>query len=270
MVQGRAACLFCFSTGNLPKLSREHLLSRPVAKAFGIDRTASFLRFDPDNGDHQVGTIDGLGQRVVCEPCNNGWMNRLEDAMANLAPWLANGDEALGEVRTLGVRSWALKTHLILCYLAGNARNVGENEQEYAVLPNFTLARQLYESDVEAISGLAVGLARVRGNGSFGYAFGNPTVVPVGPNYTARTAAVASIITVGGLQVWIATSLRPADVRAPAVAVSPELLARDLPTRVVLGDLDAIVVDHGDHDLATELAALTAWAAEETRRSQQR
>jgi hypothetical protein len=263
MVQARTGCLFCFSNGNVPKLSREHLLSRPVAKAFGIDRTSSFLRLDADTGDHQIGTVDGLGQRVVCEPCNNGWMNRLEDAMATLAPWLGDGAELLGETRAFALRSWALKTHLILCYLAGNARNVGKGDREYAVLPNFTLARQLYEGDTEAIGELAVGIARVASAGSFGYAFGNPTVTPVGENYTARTAAVASIITVGGLQVWIATSLRSANISAPAAVAAPKLRAWDLPTRRVLGHLDAIVVDHGEHDLASELAALYAWAAQQ-------
>jgi hypothetical protein len=43
----RARCAFCFmESADFPVLTREHLVSRPVAGAFGIDRSSPFLRTD--------------------------------------------------------------------------------------------------------------------------------------------------------------------------------------------------------------------------------
>ena len=79
---GRARCMFCFmENGDNITLSKEHLLSKPVAKAFGVDRSSPLLRTDSDLTEFDWRHLDGIKFGCVCTGCNNGWMNRLEPAL---------------------------------------------------------------------------------------------------------------------------------------------------------------------------------------------
>lgn len=100
MITIRARCAFCFAQSlDFPALTREHLMSRPVADAFGIDRTANFARADTGFTNIRWTTVNGVGRRFVCAPCNNGWMNALEHEMAAVGLWVATTDEPLGDHR---------------------------------------------------------------------------------------------------------------------------------------------------------------------------
>jgi hypothetical protein len=73
MTNSRARCAFCYAeSADFPVLTREHLVSRPVGSAFGIDRTSPFLRTDRTFDDMRWTTVNGISRKVVCTACNNG------------------------------------------------------------------------------------------------------------------------------------------------------------------------------------------------------
>ncbi|MGL5824636.1 MAG: hypothetical protein ACRCYU_07345 [Nocardioides sp.] len=68
------------------------------------------------------------------------------------AGWL-DGDQAepLGAVRDIDLRAWAIKTHMLLCYIDGNADHFDDDSfQEEYVVPPATPARHLYDDRVNA------------------------------------------------------------------------------------------------------------------------
>lgn len=211
--------------------SHEHLLSKPVAAAFGIDRTSPVARIDAaDKSKIRWRPINGIKQRVVCTKCNNGWMNRLEHRMARVAEWsTGRPDERLGEERERDLRCWAMKTHMLLCYIDGNADHFGDDafDQE-CVVPPVTPARGLYEGDVESLRRAAVGLAKSASRADFAWSFGFPTVKAKEPG--AARFAPATVLTLGSLQIWVVTPLLDASVGAPVEVISsdPSVRVRDL------------------------------------------
>lgn len=187
---------------------------------------------------------------MACADCNNGWMSRLELAMAeHIAPWLHETCPLTPEA-ALVLASWALKTHLVLSCIEGNVRRFGDDAEEY-VVPDATRARQLFEADESWLTTTTVGAARSFGTNRFGYVFGNPVVLPVGQRYANRRSASASIVTVGGLQLWLVAPILGGSVRLPRGIrlVRDGLLAAALPYRPLVGDLDDIVVDNGEHNI---------------------
>jgi hypothetical protein len=227
--------MFCYreSLDNITP-SKEHLLSKPVAAAFRIDRASPLLRTNSDLTDFDWRRLDGIKFGCVCTRCNNGWMNRLETAMGGIAEWLhGDPDVALGPDLNLVLRKWAMKSHMLLCFIAGNASHFGEDDfpGEY-VVPPFTPAREMYEDDEDLIlNRSAVGIARSGGSRDFIWTFGFPTAKGGGPPGSVRFAP-ATILTVGNLQLWVVTPLRDAEVSAPTgvISCSPTLRPRDLAT----------------------------------------
>ncbi len=145
-------CVFCFhESGDQVKLSREHLLSRPVASAFGIERESPVARIDWQDGKVLWARLNGIQQRCVCTECNNGWMNRLEHSMADIARWISGPNhDPLGVERERIVRTWALKTHILLCFIEGNAgRFDDESFQGECVVPPVTLAKAVFNGEID-------------------------------------------------------------------------------------------------------------------------
>ncbi len=169
---------------------------------------------------------------MVCTGCNNGWMNRLEPAMGGVAEWFkGDEDQPLGPELNLVLRRWALKSHMLLCFIDGNAARFGDEDfaGDY-VVPPYTTAREMYEGDEDLIlERAAVGISRSGASRDFVWTFGFPTVVGNGPPGRARFAP-ATILTVGELQLWVVTPLLDADVTAPVGVISSnaELRARDV------------------------------------------
>lgn len=252
MTGERARCAFCFAQSSVfPALTREHLMSRPVADAFGIDRTAALARVDSGQVDSiRWTTVNGLGRRFVCAPCNNGWMNALEHEMAAVSPWASSSHEPLGEHRAQVVRNWAFKTHLILCYVEGNASKFADPDVDDAVVPPLSLARAIYENRYDDLVELGVGLAINGASTDFAYEFGTPGVMTVaGVERKNGITAPASIISIGRLQMWVVTplpigfNLFVADgVKACEASVTMD----ELPALDAVGNLRHIRVDYED------------------------
>lgn len=165
----RARCAFCFAeSADFPVLTRELLVSRPVASAFGIDRTSPFLRTDPKLEDMRWTTVNGVSRKVVCAACNNGWMNVLEHEMSEVARWM-DGDveQALGDHRERILRAWMTKTHVLLCFIEGDAGRFGDSGFHRAVVPPVSLARALFERRYDDLAELGLGLARSESDTDF-------------------------------------------------------------------------------------------------------
>lgn len=246
-------CYFCFAEGEVPRLSKEHLLSQPVAAAFGVDRSAYIGHVDAATGSVQMAQLDDAAVRFVCECCNNTWMNSLEHEFAALAPWVDSSESPLSLSQLQTLQAWSLKTYLLLSVMVGNARQFVSDPTGPGVIPSFTRARQLYEDDSAAFEGMAFGLARPYRSDGFWYAFGNPRVVPQGPRYANRKSAGAAIVTIGRIQLWIVdpTIFHTAETRFPRrVAHARAGLQSDqLRGMPLLPSLDEIVVNNGEHDI---------------------
>ncbi len=235
MANGRVRCLFCYEdSGDNLVASSEHLLSRPVAAAFGIDRRSSVARVDGDVEEIRWMQLNGIKRRCVCTRCNNGWMNRLEHSMAGIATWISGPiGEPIGAARALDLRNWALKTHMLLCFIEGNAGRFGEDTftGEY-VVPPVTPAKALYKGDHNALAHCVVGVTRSTSRTDFAWSFGTPSVTAPGGVKGHPRFAPVSIVTVGSLQLWVVVPLLPARVTMPAgvqvcrAGLRPDELAR--------------------------------------------
>lgn len=257
-------CQFCFTEGHVPKLSKEHLLSKPVANAFGIDRSTAFGHIGDSKNPIVLTRLSDASVRFVCEPCNNTWMNSLEHEMASLDGWVGSPDQPLTSNQAQTVRSWALKTYLVLSEMVGQTRRFANHPEAPGVLPNPTRARQLYAKSTEAFEGMAFGLARPRDSDRFAYAFGNPLVIPEGPRYASRKSAGLAIVTLGPLQVWTVdpTIFHSARIAFPkhVTRLEPSLTYSELGVTPIVPDLDSVIVDNGEHDIVEIMDRLTAWA----------
>jgi hypothetical protein len=257
-------CYFCFTEGEVPKLSKEHLLSRPVADAYGVDRSAGFGQLGNHDDSIVVAQLDDVAVKFVCERCNSTWMNALEHEMVGLASWVSSPDQSLTTAQRDTLRAWALKTYLVLSVMVGETRRFAENPQAPGVIPNFTRARQLYEKDTRAFDGMAFALARPFQADRFAYAFGNPTVVPQGPRYASRKSAGVAIVTVGGLQLWVVdpTFFHEAEISFPkrVALVEPGRKYSELRGMPVVPRIEDVIVDNGEHDIIELIDRLSAWA----------
>jgi hypothetical protein len=261
-------CIFCWRrSGDGVQPSREHLLSRPVASAFGIGRESPFLLMNGDLSDQQWRVLNGISRRCVCHDCNTGWMRRLEEAMPAVADWLAGSSDApIGDDRALLLRKWSLKTHLLLCFMQGMADNWGDDAFPQAVVPPMTVARELLENDTSAIQDASVGIARSGASTEFAFLFGHPGMKQTGRGTWDATTAPTSIITVGDQQVWVITPIVSADIETTAgvLPINPGLAPCDLATLGHPMNLErCVVVDYGaDLDAAAMVGALQEWAAQ--------
>ena len=249
----------------MPRLSKEHLLSRPVAEAFGLNRSATFGRAGNNDSSVTISSLDTLAVKLVCNECNNGWTNTVENRMASVAEWCSYHSSSLSAPQLDSLRRWALKTYFVLTAIEGGIRNFADGGSDFGVVPDFTRARQLYQGDVQAFEGVAIGLARCPEEARFGYSFGNPTVVPEGPRYANRRSAGSAVITVGHLQIWVAVPLSmfctarvqlPRRVRPVRVGLRFGAL-RAMP---LVPQLDGVIVNNGEHDIVEIMDRLQAWA----------
>jgi hypothetical protein len=212
-----------------------------------------------------ISPLDTLAVKLVCDQCNNGWMNTIEHRMASVAEWCGSRSLPLSPTHLDSLGMWALKTYFVLSAIEGGIRSFGGDQSDLGVIPDVTRARQLYQADAQAFEGVTVALARFSEEGRFGYIFGNPTVVPQGPRYANRRSAGSAVITLGRLQIWIVVPLSlfstarvtlPGRVRRARVG----LRFGALRTMPLIPSLDDIVVDNGEHDIVNIFERLQAWA----------
>jgi hypothetical protein len=258
-------CFFCYADREVPRLSKEHLVSRPVADAFGLNRSDTFGRAGNNDSSVTISPLDTLAVKLVCDRCNNGWMNTIEHRMASVAEWCGSRSLRLSPAHLDSLCVWALKTYFVLSAIEGGIRKFGDDGSDFGVIPDVTRARQLYEANAQAFEGVTVALAQFSEEGRFGYIFGNPTVVPQGPSYANRRSAGSAVVTVGRLQIWIVVPLsifRTAQVKLPRRVrrVTVGLQFGALRTMPLVPRLDDIVVDNGEHDIVDIIDRLQAWA----------
>lgn len=264
------SCAFCFADQRSAPLSKEHLLSRPVAEAFGVDRGSQFARVGSD-GQINWTRLDALQVRLVCRSCNQGWMNQLEHEMASVIDWVRAGSRALGQSQLSALRRWALKTHIVAAAIEGATRRFGRDDSPAQVLPEATRARQLYEGDDSVHETVGYAAARAADSSGFAYAFGNPNVEPLGPRYAGRATASATFIRLGPLLLWVVTPfiplakaiVAPQELRMPTADLTyGELISPD-PGADPLG---CITVQNEEHDI-DEFLELMQLAVTESQRN---
>lgn len=256
-------CIFCQGAEESAS-SKEHLLSVPVCRGFGIDRSAFTARVD-GRGDaiKSLAHLHETQVRLPCRSCNSGWMSELECQMEEVvAPW-ARGRDQLGAKGFLSLTRWALKTHIVLSALDGGIRAFGSAAQDdkMGVLPEATRARQLFQNDPHALDGVKIGIARVE-RSQYLWGFGNPTVVPKGPRYANSRSASVTCLNLGPMQLWIVVPVfRSATVRLPpkvTPAAANLVFAELLYASVGEPALEDAVVDNGEHDIEAIFAEATA------------
>lgn len=155
-------CHFCLGASGAP-LSNEHLVSKPVADAFGIDRWGDLTSVDMATltlGPSRP--LEQLKVRIACSSCNSGWMQQLEEGMHAVAKWV-NGKSVGMTPETFQILwRWLLKTHIVLAAIEGGTRRFGKGDDWQISLPA-TQGRMLYDGDDSVLDDVAFEFARRQG-----------------------------------------------------------------------------------------------------------
>lgn len=112
-------CIFCGAA----ELTREHIFPRWLTKVLdaavvGPDVTSERTRRSSE-GEHRqewsATDVAGFVARVVCGPCNNGWMSELEARVQpSLAPMIAGQPARLAPAVQLDLAAWtAMKAFVV-------------------------------------------------------------------------------------------------------------------------------------------------------------
>lgn len=246
-------CIFCHGASG-GRRDREHLISRPVAEAFGIDRDITYESVDHEGQVRRSARLATLQVKLPCDRCNSSWMGQLEVGMPSVAKWMRGGSLGLSRSAHETLRRWLVKTVVILGAMDGEIRTFMSADSTAKVMPEATRARSLYEGSDEAFAGVTLAVARRQHPyvNQFGYRFGRPTVVPVGSKYASGASATALVMALGQLQCWVICTLLPgAEVTLPSgpVQLTPGIRFRELAQWD--GDLTVqdLLVDNGEHDI---------------------
>jgi hypothetical protein len=117
----RGSCAFCGAFG---QLTREDFtpqwLGRFIAEQWPPQGPLELVALSgggdrPYSQDtHIVGNASAIKPAVVCQPCNNEWMKRLEDAVIPiLKPMMRGEGTVLDEHSLRAIAGWAMKTALV-------------------------------------------------------------------------------------------------------------------------------------------------------------
>ncbi len=111
------ACIFC---GGTP-VTKEHLVGRWAGRFVDEDQRNIFQRSDREGEPQQPGDTRrwrarayDRQARVVCEPCNSGWMSDLETAVSLLLDLEALDGRPLSPDEQTLLATWAMKTALTM------------------------------------------------------------------------------------------------------------------------------------------------------------
>jgi len=109
-------CVYCGQPGS----SKEHPWGRWSAEPFGPGHTTNhYVQLypnpeDPTYCDTKLGALNRPGSprsqtfKIVCEPCNNGWMSEIQNRAKEALTSLAEGDwSEFGLERQAAVAAWA-------------------------------------------------------------------------------------------------------------------------------------------------------------------
>jgi hypothetical protein len=253
-------CLFCHGSEG-GRLSVEHLVSKPVAEAFSIDRTAELASGDSTTGViHASRPLTALSARLACERCNNGWMNALEHDMAYVARWVNGRTVGLTPTTSRSLRRWLIKTHLVLSFIEGGTRRFGAND-DFRIIPRASPGRWLYEDSNELLAGVAFAFVRLHKppSNNFAYLVETPRVLHAGGRALNGRAASVTVVDLGLLRCVVvvpvamgATITFPVGLRD----VRDGSTFRSLPRSQRSGSPNEVVVDFGEVDIVATLDSL--------------
>lgn len=257
-------CEFCWDEDRGEPLTKEHLVSQPIADAFHIDRVGGQVaRFD--RGELGDGNLDSvtwcslaeLSVRLACARCNNGWMNDLEHEMAAVARWFRAGDRALGKAQLRAVGRWLLKTYAVMAVLDGATRRFVDADGAVGshVIPDPTRARLLRAGDDGALHSIVIGAGKAS-DPDFAYGFGNPTIRSTAQHPPSVRSAGVAAMNLGSLQVWaVVPWIRSGRVQLPPglTVLNSRTRANQLRSVPRVPETDRVVVDFGSLD-AEELS----------------
>jgi hypothetical protein len=125
-----SACVFCGRTD--AKITKEHVLPNWISTLFPsiIEGTAQMVKED---GSVHSFPMRAFQQqvRVVCKPCNEGWMNDLETSVKDLlGPMIRHGRATrLARFEQKQFAMWAIKTAMMLNYLYPRQQRVVPDTQ---------------------------------------------------------------------------------------------------------------------------------------------
>ncbi len=124
----KKTCLFCCEP-LAGKRSVEHIYPDWLQQRYGLSREGVLQTHFSETGEVLSGRHHVMAKHVygrVCEPCNTGWMSRLETAAQDTVIKLAEGAEdftGLTENRRFTLSRWACKTAFAL-HAASNYRRI--------------------------------------------------------------------------------------------------------------------------------------------------
>ena len=199
-------CPFCLSA---EPLSKEHLFSKPICDALGVDRSMLVASLDGNTGEFRhYSVLDRRSVRLPCERCNSGWMSELERAAARrLRRWLANPDERLTKAGLQDLTRWLVKTAIVLGFAEVDARRFMSSPTETAI-PDITTAKAL----AAGVTPDHVHVAAARtNNGRMVWGAGNPTVQAAGPNRMSSRVINVAAFNLGPIQLWAIIPIIPPD-----------------------------------------------------------
>lgn len=232
-------CPFCLGAS---KTTKEHVFSKPICDAVGIDRAMDVASYDGNSGE--LGPIVSLDQRSVrlhCEECNSGWMSDLEVQTGRaLRRWLSRPESPLGRDGYDVIMRWLVKMAVVLGFSEGGSRRFMETATDVAV-PDITAAKEIRSGSVPDH---AVGGAAKAGKSQYVWGTGNATVTPTGPDLLNSRAVNVTALNLGPLQLWVAIPMvRPEKIALPrgVSRLHPRLTFQRLPTRT--GDLNPSLVN---------------------------
>lgn len=256
-------CIFCHERPDGRRLTLEHVLSKPVRRAFGITDDTQIGRIDSDGGVVSFARADQFTVRLPCGSCNSGWMSALEvELVRSIRRW-QKSQARLGRSQSLAVKRWCLKTYIILSAVEGSIRKMTEGDETplWRVMPEATRARLLAVEDNGAFKGVKFGASLVA-NSSRLYGFGNPDIRSPHGGLTPNVSAGALFVTLGNLRLWTVVAFdRDAQVRLPPgiAEVRSHLRYRRLKSVAdTVGVSDAVVLNSRGLDA---MAAFTASGA---------
>lgn len=122
MVAGVAnACVFCGSRAG--RLTKEHVFPDWISDLFGREPNGTAELIESDGSVRPFpATVFQQQVRVVCKPCNEGWMGSLEGAVKDfLGPMLHDGQPTtLSRAQQQTLATWAVKTAIMMDQLHPN------------------------------------------------------------------------------------------------------------------------------------------------------
>lgn len=240
------SCIFCHGASESTKLTKQHLLAKPVCRGFDVDRSVRVT--DPFNPEHHPLPLDEVQVRIACDRCNSGWMNDLENSLEEVAwRWYRNGATPLSSADALTLKAWVAMTYVVWSAYAGRIRTFNHpGDAQWSVIPPADTGGFLYAGSwARAAESMVFGWGKLRVASPHLFAFGNPRLLGDNRSSGLLRASGALRLNLGRLQLWGVHSLYGAgQVRLPGdvLPVAEGVSFRRLPVVPAATGAEAVTV----------------------------